>query len=122
MNTIQKSLLTGVILLIVLFILDGVYSIPERHNGVIVDKQYKPESNSTGTGIGTTSNGSTTIVTTSEHESEQFIIILKTNSGVIITAESKSELYYSKSIGEKVKYDVYKGYFTGVIWGRLAVE
>lgn len=62
------------------------------------------------------------IVSTSEHEGEKFLIMVKTKSNEIITIKCESELYYSKKVGQSINYEVFKGYFTGWTWYTNGVK
>lgn len=90
--------------------------------GIVVDKQYKPEESTTGAGTGVSPDGTATTVITSSHSDEKFLIIAKHSSGKIYTVECLPELYYSKSIGEAIKFESFTGLFTGQIYFNEGVE
>ena len=110
-------------IIIVIFILgigfifvDGLASKPESFSGEVIDKHYEAERNSIGTGYGVTSSGKGGVITTSEHESEKFLLMVKTESGEAVTVECEPEIYYQKAIGQMIDCISYNGYFTGWTW------
>lgn len=104
------------------FLLDGISCKTKTLRGNVIDKHYKPEQNSTGTGYGMTSNGQNGVIVTHEYEHEKFLLILKSRGGKIFTVESNPELYYKKQIGDPVRFDVYLGRITGIEYGSLAIR
>jgi hypothetical protein len=116
------SVSTVIIILLGFILIDGLASKPEPFNGIVLDKHYKPETNSTGTGYGTTSGGQSGVVVTSEHESEKFLLIVQTENGKVVTVQCESKMYYEKQLGQKIYCNAYKGFFTGVVWSMYGVK
>lgn len=110
---IVSSLIAIFILGLAFFLIDGIASKPEPFYGIVIDKHYKAERNSTGTGYGMTSSGKSGVIVTSEHESEKFLLMVKTESGQVVTVECVPTLYYEKQVGQKIYCKAYKGFFTG---------
>lgn len=109
------------------FILVDVFaSKPEAFCGIVVDKQYKAESSSNGVGVGVgygaTNSVNTTVIVTSQHENEKFLVMVKTGNGKIVTVNCKSELYYKKEVGQKIDCNAYNGCFTGLTWEMQGVR
>lgn len=102
-------------------LIDGMAGKPEAFNGIVVDKHYEAEQNSTGTGYGMTSSGESGVIVTSTYEGEKFLIMVKTETGKIVTVECVPEVYYQKEIGQKIDCVVYKGFFTGWAWSMRGV-
>ena len=119
---IVSSLIAIIILGLAFFLIDGIASKPEPFYGTVIDKHYKAERNSTGTGYGMTSSGKRGVIVTSEHESEKFLLMVKTDNGKVITIECKPELYYEKQVGQKIDCKAYKGFFTGSTWLMYGVR
>lgn len=109
------------ILIMGFFLLDSVMGIPEHHTGTVVDKHYKPERHSSGTGVGM-AGGKTAVVYTSSHESEAFLLMVKTSEGRIETVKCEPELYYEKEIGNNLEFKIRKGRATGFKWNVEGVR
>lgn len=117
------SIIIAIVILGLSFILiDGIASNPESFYGSVVDKHYKAERNSTGTGYGMTSSGESGVIVTTEHEDEKFLIMVKTEGGKVVTVKCEPEVYYKKEVGQKIECNVYKGYFTGWTWSLNGVR
>ena len=86
---------------------------PELFSGIVVDKHYKAEENSTGMGYGMTISGNNGLFVTSEYESERFFLMVKVESGEVVTVDCDPTLYYKKAVGEKIDFNVHRGFFTG---------
>lgn len=119
---IVSSIIAIVILGLAFILIDGIASKPEAFYGNVIDKHYEAESHRTGTGVGVTSSGKTGVVITSESEPEKFLLIVKTESGKIVTVNCEPELYYVKEVGEQVESNAYKGLFTGMVWSLRGVR
>lgn len=119
---IVSSIISIFILGLALFLIDGIASKLEPFYGSVIDKHYKAERNSTGTGYGMTSSGKSGVIVTSEYESEKFLLMVKTESGEVVTVECESTLYYKKEVGQKIDCEAYKGYFTGSTWSMYGVR
>lgn len=117
------SIIIAIVILGFSFILiDRIASNPESFYGSVVDKHYKAERNSTGTGYGMTNNGKSGVIVTTEHEDEKFLIMVKTEGGKVVTVECEPEVYYKKEVGQKIECNAYKGYFTGWTWSLNGVR
>lgn len=119
---IVSSLIAIFILGLAFFLIDGIASNPEPFYGSVIDKHYKAGRNSTGTGYGMTSSGKSGVIVTSEHESEKFLLMVKTDNGKVVTVECEPELYYEKQVGQKIDCKAYKGFFTGSTWLMYGVR
>ena len=119
---ILSSIIAIFILGFAFLLIDGIASKPEPFYGSVIDKHYKAERNSTGTGYGMTSSGKSGIIATSEHESEKFLLMVKTESGQVVTVECEPTLYYEKTVGQKIDCNAYKGFFTGLTWSMYGVR
>jgi hypothetical protein len=119
---IVSSIIAIFILGIAFILIDGIASKPKPFYGSVIDKHYKAERNSTGTGYGMTSGGSSGVIITSEHESGKFLLMVKTESGEVVTVECEPELYYEKQIGQKIDCNAYKGLLTGWTWSMYGVR
>jgi hypothetical protein len=93
---------------VVLFLIDGGFSRPVFvGKGTVVDRSHT--ASSTGIGVGSSSNGGTTTVVTSNPE--KWTVIVKLN-GKIVSAEVESSLW--ASLKEGMRCDVYKN--TGLLF------
>lgn len=119
---IVSSIIAIIILGLTFLLIDGIASKPEPFYGSVIDKHYKAERNITGTGYGMTSNGTSGVIVTSEHECEKFLLMVKTENGNVVTVECEPELYYEKQIGQKIYCKAYKGFFTGSTWSMYGVR
>ncbi len=119
---IVSSLIAIFILGLAFFLIDGIASKPEPFYGSVIDKHYKAERNSTGIGYGMTSSGENGVIVTSEHESEEFLLMVKTENGNIVTVECEPTLYYEKQVGQKIDCKAYKGFITGLTWSMYGVR
>lgn len=109
-------------LFILFFVSDVIFSKAETFTGTVVDKQYKPEHTTNTSGYVTDSEGRSHFVTSTSHESEEFLIMVKDESGEVYTADSSSRIYYSKKVGDKIDCRLLKGYFTHGVWAVRAIE
>ena len=100
---------------------DGLLLKPESYSGTIIDKHYSSETHRKGSGVVITNSGNAHVVTT-EKEPEKFILIIKSENGEVVTAKCKPELYYEKEIGQPIKFEIYKGRFSGKYWDVRAVR
>ena len=109
---IGRGLVVAALLVLVFIGVDGVASEPEAFSGVVVDKQYKAEQNSTGMGYG----GDAGVIVTTAHDAEEFLLLVKVEDGKIATVKCEPEIYYQKKVGQKIDCKAYRGYFTGWVW------
>lgn len=125
MDWIEKTLL-GILWLILAFILflfvDVIFGRLVEYEAIIIDKHYVPEKNSTGVGNYIDANGQVGIISTSSHESEKFLIIVKAVNGQIVTTESEPSIYYKKEIGDSVLCKSFLGLLTGTEWTSETVK
>lgn len=119
---IVSSIIAIVILGFAFILIDGIASKPEAFYGNVIDKHYKAERTSVGTGTAFSSNGGVGVITTTEIDPAEFLIMVKTESGQIVTVKCEPELYYEKEIGERIDCNAYKGLFTGMVWSLYGVR
>jgi hypothetical protein len=116
---IFASVITLIGIVVILFLIDIIGSEKKYFNGEVLDKHYKAEINSHGSGVGMTSNGQMGVVTTSHHESEAFLIIVE-NKDFIVTVNSNPSLFYSKNKGDKIECYKNVGCLTGKSYSYYA--
>lgn len=125
MDWIERSLM-GILWLIlgfvVLVLVDVFCGRCVEYNAVVVDKHYKAEENSYGVGSSIGANGQVGIVSTSEHESEKFLLMVKKENDEIVTTECEPELYYQKKIGDTVLCNMHLGRFSGADWSNETIK
>lgn len=119
---IVSSIIAIVILATAFFLIDVIASKPEAFYGNVIDKHYKAERTSVGTGTAVGSNGNVGVVITTEVDPEEFLIMVKTESGKIVAVKCEPELYYQKEVGERIDCNAYKGLFTGMVWSLYGVR
>lgn len=85
--------------------------------GTVAEKHYEPEHNSSGTGIGLGSNGSTEMISTSSHSDEEFLVL------VDVQGEDEYEKidmvprdYKKAKVGSRVRIHYIKG-LSGKVYG-----
>lgn len=120
--TIISSMVVVIILGMLFLGIDGIASRPESFHGYVIDKHYKAERISVGTGTAVGSNGNVGVITTTEFDPEDFLIMVKDESGRVVTVKCDPELYYQKEIGDSIVCEEYKGLFTGAVWHVFGVE
>ena len=107
----------GVLLgFLLLLLVDGLASTTVQHQGVVLDKHYEAERSGLGTGTAITPDGEVGIVTTTESEPEQFVLMIRTEDQKVITVKCKPELFYQKEVGDAMVYVVNRGLLTGWVW------
>lgn len=79
----------------------------QKENGVVVEKQYFPDTRQTVTGTGFTSKGSVVFTTHNIGEDEKYIVIFKCSHGVVFSI-NKPELYGKLNKGDSVIIDYYE--------------
>ena len=119
---IGSSLIAIFMLGLAFFLIDGIAVKAEPFHGSVIDKHYKDERNSTGTGYGMTNSGKSGVILTSEYESEKFLLMVKTEGGNVVTVECEPELYYKKQVNQEIDCEAYKGFFTGVTWSMYCLR
>lgn len=113
---ILSAIMALFIVVLVFLTLDGLFSNKTQFNGIVIDKQYKLESTSVGTGIIHNNNNGPTVISTIDTEPEKFVIIVQSKNGHIYTANSTKEIYYTKSKGQIVNCYHNIGLFSNSIW------
>lgn len=101
----RTTLIIGCALLLLL-LADILFTTAHPFTATVIDKQYKPTFTATAT------DGR---VQTSE---EQFLLIVKTGTGKVVTAHCKPELYYLKTVNAQVVCNAEYGWLTGITWGN----
>ena len=114
-SPVFSSLMAIIVLGLVFLLIDGIASKPYPFDGIVMDKQYKAEVNSTGTGYGIMSNGKSGMIITHQHEEEEFLLMVKTSNKEVVTVKCSAGLYYEKEIGQKIECNASKGFFTGKV-------
>lgn len=101
---------------VVFFSIDFFAYQSKKLNGIVIDKNYKGEQTSVGTGtvfvngkVGTTTNVSV--------DSEKFLVMVKMLDEDVVTVDCSAELYYKKEKGDILFFEYYTGYFTDIVYG-----
>ncbi|WP_343911570.1 hypothetical protein [Aquimarina litoralis] len=106
-----------IISLIILLVIDGVFSKKEHHGGIIVEKKYQ---NNTGR-AGGSSTGETPFapIPAQKTDPKGFSFSIKGESNKTINVIPNQEMYYSTSIGDSIIYIKHKGLFTNILWNTV---
>lgn len=86
--------------------------------GIVIDKQYKPESSSTG--LGTNYKGESIIVTS--NESESWHLIAQKSDKNTVSIDTEINIYYSKVKGDTIYFNTFYGCFTKMVYSNIAVR
>jgi hypothetical protein len=78
-----------------------------NEKGIVVEKQYFPDTRQTVTGTGYSTSGNLVVTTHSVGEDEKYIVIFKCEHGVVFSI-NKSELYGKLNKGDSVIIDYYE--------------
>lgn len=78
-----------------------------QENGVVVGKQFSPDTRRTVMGTGMSSNGGIVITTHQVGEDEKYTIVFKCDHGTIFNINDP-EVYAKLREGDKVKIDYYE--------------
>lgn len=100
-----------IVAIIVFFSVDMFGSKTKYVDGVLLEKVFTPESNSTFIGYNQNANSGGVIVG-NNHQSEQFKYIVQIGNKVK-TADVSKNRYYKYNIGDSLKIKVYIGRITG---------
>lgn len=125
MDLIEKALfgfLFSILGFIAFIIVDVFCGNFVYYNGTVIDKHYEPEQTSSGVGSAIATNGQVGIVSTFDHESEKFLLMVKKQNGEIVTTESEPEIYYQKKIGDVVVCKAYIGKWSIVDWTNETIK
>lgn len=109
-----------VVFFIAFFLIDAFYSDSAELNGIVVDKQYQGERTSVSTGGGYV-NGKYAVVTTTNYEPEEFLIMVDVLDEVF-TVDCPSKIYYKKEKGDVLFFEYETGYFTNIVYGIYAIK
>lgn len=97
------------ILIILLFACNTAHLSEQKQElGQVFEKQYTPEINASGSGVGFSSSGSTVITHTSVHDAEKYLLFFKCEHGVMFQVEDK-HLWSNLNKGDSVRiyyYDI----------------
>lgn len=87
-------------------LIDSVFSIAYESTGKIIDKLYKPDHSSSGTGVGMTSGGQMAMVSTSNYDPEEWFFVVKDDEdNAVIKVFCSMEFYYKHSLGDKIEFE-----------------
>lgn len=96
----------------VFFLIDIIGGSAIRHSGVIVEKSYTPERIHLTKVKEMQSKGEFATYLTAKTEPAEWAIFARSESGKIIRMECGRDLYYSKNVGESVRYVMVQGLMT----------
>jgi hypothetical protein len=117
----MRILLAIIVLFVIWLIADMLMATTEHHNVTVVDKHFSAEHNSTGTGVGYV-GGKTAVIIISDHEDEKFLLMVRLESGEVVTAETTPTTFYSKSIGDSAICEIEVGKFSKSSWSTTVIK
>lgn len=104
---IKNRIFFGVMVLVATLIscTKKVFSELKTDNGTVIEKQYVPDTRQIVSGTGFSTNGSLIITTHSIGQDEQFIVIIKSNKGLVFSTNER-EIFgrLNKNNNVKLKY------------------
>jgi hypothetical protein len=104
-----KTAIVGYTMLaVVLFFSSCTHKSELKHeNGIVVEKQFSPEFNGSGMGVGFTSSGKTIITSNNVHKAEQFMLVFKCQHNTVFTIDRK-DIYTNLEKGDTVDIQYYE--------------
>lgn len=104
------------ILFIVFTIFDQILAVEGGvYQGVVLERDFTPESTHTGVGPAIGGRGGGVAVTVSS-ESEKWVLIVKLDNGTVEPIETSKENWVKYQKGDKVAVEYTKGRFTGEVY------
>jgi hypothetical protein len=101
---------------IVFFSIDIFAYKSKKSNGIVVDKNYKGEHTSVGTGT-IFVNGKVGTTTNVNVDSEKFLVMVKILDEDIVVVDCSAKLYYKKEKGDILFFEYCTGFFTNIVYG-----
>lgn len=97
-----------VLLVAVLFFSSCHHNSELKHEkGVVVEKQFSPEFNGSGSGVGISTGGNVVVTSNNIHKREQFMIVFKCQHNILFTIDRK-DLYMNLDKGDTVDIKYYE--------------
>lgn len=108
-NLSTKPAIVGYTMLaVVLFFSSCTHKSELKHeNGIVVEKQFSPEFNGSGMGVGMSSSGKMVVTSNNVHKSEQFMLVFKCEHNTVFTIDRK-DLYTNLEKGDTVDIQYYE--------------
>lgn len=78
----------------------------KHESGTVIEKQFSPELNGSGTGLGISPNGPT-IISESIHKPEQYLLIIKCEHNTLFSIDRKN-LYMTLEKGDTIDIQYYE--------------
>jgi len=97
----------SVVLLLLLFFSCTHNSELKHESGIVVEKQFSPEFNGNGSGVGISTGGDMVITSNTIHKAEQFMIVFKCQHNVVF-AINRKELYTNLNKNDTVDIQYYE--------------
>ncbi len=93
----------------ILFLCCSCYQKSElkKETGIVVEKQFSPEFNGSGTGVGFSTSGNMTVTQTDIHKSEQFMVVFKCEHNTVF-AVNRKDVYTNLEKGDTVTIYYYE--------------
>lgn len=106
--TTKPAIALSTMLAVVLFFSSCHHNSELKHeNGVVVEKQFSPEFNGSGTGVGFSTGGNMVVTSNDVHKCEQFMLVFKCQHNTVFTIDRK-DLYTNLDKGDTVDIQYYE--------------
>ena len=95
-------------LAVVLFFSSCTHKSEMKHeNGIVVEKQFSPSFDGSGTGVGFSTGGNMVVTSNDVHKAEQFMLVFKCQHNTVFTIDRK-DLYTNLEKGDTVDIQYYE--------------
>ena len=118
-----EKILTGILVLILLLIFIDVFlfNVTEYGYATIKELEYSPSANSVGSGIVTNTSGSPSMIIVNSHKNNEWIAVIETEKGIEVL-DVDSTIFYTLSVGSRVKYKRSIGRFSGIQYSLQIIQ
>ena len=113
---LYRTIVILLVSFVVLFSIDILAYKSKKANGIVIDKNYKGEQTSVGTGA-VYVNGKVGVTTNVNVDSEKFLVMVKDLDEDIIVVDCSAKLYYKKEKGDILFFEYCTGFFTDIVYG-----
>jgi hypothetical protein len=106
--TTKTAIALYAILAVVLFFSSCTHKSELKHeNGIVVEKQFSPSFDGSGTGVGFSTGGNMVVTSNDVHKAEQFMLVFKCEHNTVFAIDRK-DLYTNLEKGDTVDIQYYE--------------
>lgn len=106
--SIKPAIVGYAMLAVVLFFSSCTHNSELKHeNGIVVEKQFSPSFDGSGTGVGFSTGGNMVVTSNDVHKAEQFMLVFKCQHNTVFTIDRK-DLYTILEKGDTVDIQYYE--------------